>query len=144
MSEAARLPFSIEDASRPEADLTEDSGFSRVNLDTRLNNRVIDLRTTTNHAIFRLQAGVCKFFRDYLDQRSFTEIHTPKLIAAASEGGANVFRVSYFKGVHFILFSHWLESAFLAQSPQLYKQMMICADFDRVFEIAPGKFIDQI
>lgn len=54
------------------------------------------------------------------------EIHTPKIISAASEGGANVFRVSYFK-----------TEAYLAQSPQFYKQMMICSDFERVFEIGP-------
>jgi aspartyl-tRNA synthetase len=54
------------------------------------------------------------------------EIHTPKLLAAASEGGANVFKVSYFD-----------RSAYLAQSPQLYKQMLITSDFERVFEIAP-------
>lgn len=65
-------------------------------------------------------------FREFLDGRNFTEIHTPKIIPAASEGGANVFKVSYFKG-----------DAFLAQSPQLYKQMCICADFERVYEIAP-------
>lgn len=126
VSEASRLPFSIEDASRPASEITEDSGFSKINLDTRLNNRIIDLRTMTNHAIFRIQAGVCRLFRDYLDTRGFVEIHTPKLISAASEGGANVFKVNYFK-----------ESAFLAQSPQLYKQMMICSDFEKVYEIAP-------
>ena len=127
VSESARLPFSIEDASRPVLEITEGSGFSDVKLDTRLNNRVIDLRTTTNHAIFKIQAGVCRLFRGYLDNLGFTEIHTPKLISAASEGGSNVFKVNYFK-----------ESAFLAQSPQLYKQMLICSDFDRVYEIAPG------
>ncbi|KAI8926904.1 hypothetical protein BC831DRAFT_454295 [Entophlyctis helioformis] len=133
VSEAARLPFTLEDASRSELEFADaatasadDSRYSRVNLDTRLNNRVIDLRTITNHAIFRIQAGVSKLFRDYLDNLDFTEIHTPKLIGAASEGGANVFRVTYFK-----------ENAYLAQSPQLYKQMMICADFERVYEIAP-------
>lgn len=125
-SQAARLPFSIEDAQRPISDITDDSGFVDVKLDTRLNNRIIDLRTTTNHAIFRIQSGVCRLFREYLDGLNFTEIHTPKLIGAASEGGANVFKVTYFK-----------ESAFLAQSPQLYKQMMICSDFERVYEIAP-------
>ncbi|KAH6600257.1 hypothetical protein BASA50_002432 [Batrachochytrium salamandrivorans] len=126
VSEASRLPFTLEDATRPDSDFTEDSGFSKINLDTRLDNRVIDLRTTTNQAIFRIQAGVSRFFRDFLDNKDFVEIHTPKLIAAASEGGANVFRVSYFK-----------ESGFLAQSPQLYKQMMVCADFERVYEIGP-------
>jgi aspartyl-tRNA synthetase len=126
VSEACRLPFTLEDASRPIAQITENSGFSPVHLDTRLNNRIVDLRTITNHAIFRMQAGIGRLFRNFLDARGFTEIHTPKLIGAASEGGANVFRVTYFK-----------ESAFLAQSPQLYKQMMICSDFDKVYEIAP-------
>ena len=125
-SESARLPFNIEDAQRPIADITDDSGFCEIKLDTRLNNRVIDLRTTTNHAIFRIQAGICRLFREYLDSLNFIEIHTPKLLGAASEGGANVFKVTYFK-----------ESAFLAQSPQLYKQMLICSDFERVYEIAP-------
>ncbi|EGF76505.1 hypothetical protein BATDEDRAFT_14798 [Batrachochytrium dendrobatidis JAM81] len=126
VSEAARLPFTLEDATRPDSDFTEESGFSKINLETRLDNRVIDLRTITNQAIFRIQAGVSKLFREFLDNKDFVEIHTPKLIGAASEGGANVFRVSYFKGC-----------GFLAQSPQLYKQMMVCADFERVYEIAP-------
>lgn len=70
----------------------------RVNQDTRLDNRVLDLRTPANQAIFRLEAGVCRLFRDILTDQGFTEIHTPKIISAASEGGANVFTVSYFKG----------------------------------------------
>lgn len=69
-----------------------------MNQDTRLDNRVLDLRTSTNQAIFKLEAGVCKLFRDTLTNSGFTEIHTPKIISAASEGGANVFTVSYFKG----------------------------------------------
>ena len=92
-----------------------------MNQDTRLDNRVLDLRTPTNQAIFRLEAGVCALFRDTLTKGGFVEIHTPKIISAASEGGANVFKMNYFKG-----------SAFLAQSPQLYKQMAIAADFDKV------------
>lgn len=101
-----------------------DSLNIRVNQDTRLDNRVLDLRTPANQAIFRLEAGVCKLFRDILTQKGFVEIHTPKIISAASEGGANVFTVSYFK-----------DSAYLAQSPQLYKQMAIAADFDKVFTV---------
>jgi len=93
---------------------------------TRLNNRVIDLRTVTSHAIFRIQSGACELFREFLLSKDFVEIHTPKLLAAASEGGANVFQVTYFD-----------RKAYLAQSPQLYKQMLITSDFDRVFEIAP-------
>ena len=116
-----QLPLQIEDAGRK---LTEDEegNFARVNQDTRLDNRVLDLRTPTNQAIFRLEAGVGMLFRDYLTKQGFCEIHTPKIISAASEGGANVFKVSYFKG-----------SAYLAQSPQLYKQMAIAADFDKVW-----------
>merc|ERR1711962_1403776 len=118
-----QLPLQIEDAARKLTE--EDEGnFARVNQDTRLDNRVLDLRTPTNQAIFRLEAGVGMLFRDYLTKKGFCEIHTPKIISAASEGGANVFKVSYFKG-----------SAYLAQSPQLYKQMAIAADFDRVFTV---------
>ncbi|KAJ2857623.1 aspartate--tRNA ligase dps1 [Coemansia erecta] len=120
------LPFSLEDASRSETDYEKDPTLNRVNLDTRLNNRVIDLRTITNNAIFKIQAAVCQLFREFLEKQSFTEIHSPKIIGAASEGGANVFRVTYFK-----------DSAFLAQSPQLYKQACIAADFGKVYEIAP-------
>jgi len=115
-----KLPLQIEDASRPETD--ED--LAHVNQDTKLDNRIIDLRTTTNQALYRIQAGICHLFREHLDANGFTEIHTPKIISAASEGGANVFKVSYFKG-----------SAYLAQSPQLYKQMCIAADFNRVYTI---------
>lgn len=95
-----------------------------MNQDTRLDHRVLDLRTPANQAIFRLEAGVCRLFREALTKQDFVEIHTPKIIGAASEGGANVFTVSYFKG-----------SAYLAQSPQLYKQMAIAADFGKVFTI---------
>ncbi|KAK1789126.1 hypothetical protein P4O66_015071 [Electrophorus voltai] len=123
----ARLPLQLEDAVRPDVGV-EEEGRATVNQDTRLDNRVIDLRTTTSQAIFRLQSGVCQLFRDTLLQKGFVEIQTPKIISAASEGGANVFTVSYFK-----------TSAYLAQSPQLYKQMCICADFDKVFCIGPGK-----
>uniref|UniRef100_A0A4W4ETU9 Aspartate--tRNA ligase, cytoplasmic n=1 Tax=Electrophorus electricus TaxID=8005 RepID=A0A4W4ETU9_ELEEL len=121
----ARLPLQLEDAVRPDVGV-EEEGRATVNQDTRLDNRVIDLRTTTSQAIFRLQSGVCQLFRDTLLQKGFVEIQTPKIISAASEGGANVFTVSYFK-----------TSAYLAQSPQLYKQMCICADFDKVFCIGP-------
>jgi nondiscriminating aspartyl-tRNA synthetase len=115
-----RLPLLIEDASRP----ASEEELAKVNLDTRLDNRILDLRTVTNQAIFRIEAGVCKLYRDTLDGFGFVEIHTPKIISAASEGGANVFEVTYFK-----------RSAYLAQSPQLYKQMAICADFEKVYTI---------
>lgn len=116
---APQLPMLVEDAARPETD-----ELAKVNQDTRLDNRVLDLRTTTSQAIFKLQAGICALFRKFLTQQGFVEIHTPKIISAASEGGANVFEVSYFK-----------TSAYLAQSPQLYKQMAICSDFEKVFTV---------
>lgn len=120
-----QLPILIEDASRSE-EQAEALGLPVVNLDTRLDNRVLDLRTATNHAIFRVQAAVSALFREFLDNKGFTEIHTPKLIGGASESGSSVFKVGYFK-----------REAFLAQSPQLYKQMLIAADYERVFEVAP-------
>jgi len=118
----AQLPLLVEDAARPVH--IEDGLNIKVNQDTRLDNRVLDLRTPANQAIFRLEAGVCQLFREYLTSQGFVEIHTPKMISAASEGGANVFTVSYFKG-----------NAYLAQSPQLYKQMAIAADFEKVYTI---------
>lgn len=120
-----QLPMLIEDASRSDAD-AEAAGLPVVNLDTRLDARVIDLRTPTNQAIFRIQHGICALFREYLSNRGFTEIHTPKILGSASEGGSNVFEVSYFN-----------RSAYLAQSPQFYKQQLIAADFEKVFEVAP-------
>ncbi|XP_040360565.1 aspartate--tRNA ligase, cytoplasmic isoform X1 [Ixodes scapularis] len=119
-----RLPLQVEDAARPENEDDPEGLNIRVNQDTRLDNRILDLRTPANQAIYRLQAGVCSLFRESLAARGFMEIHTPKIISAASEGGANVFEVSYFKG-----------SAYLAQSPQLYKQMAIASDFDKVFTV---------
>ena len=74
----------------------------------------------------RLQSGVCQLFREHLYGQGFTEIHSPKLIGGASEGGANIFRLEYFG-----------QEACLAQSPQLYKQMVLCGDMNRVFEIGP-------
>ncbi|KAJ7181720.1 hypothetical protein C8R43DRAFT_278363 [Mycena crocata] len=127
-----RLPFSLDDASRPDTDEgpSEADGearqFSRVLLDTRLNNRVVDLRTQTNQAVFKLQSAIGDLFRQFLSSNGFIEIHSPKLQGAATESGASVFKVSYFKG-----------NAFLAQSPQLAKQMAIAADFERVYEIGP-------
>ncbi|KAH7420532.1 hypothetical protein KP509_13G011400 [Ceratopteris richardii] len=124
------LPFNLEDASRSEKDFQkaeqEDLQYVRVNQDTRLNNRVLDLRTSANQAVFRIQSYVSMFFRQFLVSRGFVEIHTPKLIAGASEGGAAVFSLDYYG-----------QPACLAQSPQLHKQMAICADLGRVFEIGP-------
>ncbi|KAJ2663391.1 aspartate--tRNA ligase dps1 [Coemansia sp. RSA 1199] len=120
------LPFALEDAMHSEEACARDATLNRVGLDTRLNNRTMDLRTITNNAIFKIQAAVCQLFREYLTNEGATEIHTPKIISTASEGGSNVFKITYFKG-----------AAYLAQSPQLYKQACIAADFGKVYEIAP-------
>ncbi|EHK97897.1 putative Aspartyl-tRNA synthetase, cytoplasmic [Glarea lozoyensis 74030] len=92
----------------------------------RLNNRIVDLRTGPAQSIFRIQSGICNLFRSYLDTQGFIEIHTPKLQGGATESGATVFELNYFG-----------RPAFLAQSPQLAKQMAIAADFERVYEIGP-------
>ncbi|KFY78560.1 hypothetical protein V499_02304 [Pseudogymnoascus sp. VKM F-103] len=90
----------------------------------RLNNRIVDLRTTCSQGIFRIQSGISNMFRSYLDSQGFIEIHTPKLQGSATESGASVFEVNYFG-----------RPVYLAQSPQLAKQMCIAADFERVYEI---------
>ncbi|KAF8454782.1 hypothetical protein BGX38DRAFT_1171524 [Terfezia claveryi] len=123
-----QLPIQFSDASRPELKEGEEENAAAptVKLATKLDNRFIDLRTAANQSIFRISSGVCTLFKEFLLSKGFIETHTPKLIAAASEGGANVFKVTYFK-----------QDAYLAQSPQLYKQMLIAGDMERVFEIAP-------
>ncbi|CAE7528427.1 aspS1 [Symbiodinium sp. KB8] len=120
------LPLQLADASRSEAELEKDPSLPSVGQDVRLDHRIIDLRTVANQAVFRMQSGVCMLFREFLLMNDFQEIHTPKLIGGASEGGADVFRVDYFEG-----------DAFLAQSPQLYKQMALMTDMPRVFEVGP-------
>jgi aspartyl/asparaginyl-tRNA synthetase len=126
----AVLPFLLDDASRSEAEIEEsqttERPFARVTQDIRLNNRWLDLRVPANNAIMRVKSGVTFLFRESLHDQGFTEIITPKLIAGESEGGAGVFRTDYFG-----------QPACLAQSPQLYKQMAISADMNRVYEIGP-------
>lgn len=115
------LPFQLTDANRGE----HDEG-PKVNQDTRLNCRWLDMRTPASNAIFRLQSRVGQYWREFLLDHDFVEIHSPKIIGAASEGGANVFKLQYFD-----------RHAYLAQSPQLYKQMAVQGDLPRVFEVAP-------
>lgn len=121
------LPFTVHEAevTKAEADQEGDTRH-RVSDRARQHNRIIDLRSTASQAIFRVQSGICQIFRAHLHDLGFTEIHTPKLQGVASESGASVFKVDYFG-----------RPAFLAQSPQLGKQMAIAADMRRVFEIGP-------
>jgi nondiscriminating aspartyl-tRNA synthetase len=95
------------------------------NLDTLFEYRPIGLRNLQETAIFQVQSTIARALRDHFYQHGFTEIRTPKLLAAATEGGAEVFKLDYFS-----------REATLAQSPQFYKQMMVGV-FERVFEIAP-------
>ena len=100
--------------------------LASVNLDTRLDNRFIDLRNEKNMKIFQIQSTMIRYMREFLYNNDFTEIHTPKFIGAASESGSEVFEVKYFD-----------RKAYLAQSPQFYKQMAMASGFNRVFEVAP-------
>ncbi len=117
--------FSI--LSRPAAPLPVPISKKRLelNLDTELALRPVVLRTLRDRAVFRIQEGLCRAFRETLHSLDFTEVHTPKIVHAGAEGGSNIFRLDYFG-----------RKAFLAQSPQFYKQMMVGA-YERVFEIAP-------
>ena len=95
-------------------------------IDVKMEYRWIDLRRDKNHLMLQLQTTLTAAFRDFLLERDFVEIHTPKLIAAASESGSDVFEVKYFDG-----------NAYLAQSPQFYKQMAMAAGLERIFETGP-------
>jgi nondiscriminating aspartyl-tRNA synthetase len=96
-----------------------------VNLDTFLDYAAYGLRHPEKRAIFKIEAEIMRGFRNHLNDQGFTEIATPKIVASATESGANVFALNYFDG-----------KAYLAQSPQFYKQMMV-AVFERVYEVAP-------
>jgi len=96
-----------------------------ADFDTRLDNRVIDLRKPEIQAIFKIRDAVLAAAHEYLRSQHFLEVHTPKIIASSSEGGTDMFQLRYFE-----------KEAFLAQSPQLYKQSLMATGLDRVYEIA--------
>jgi len=97
---------------------------STLNLETILSNRPISLRNPKIRSIFSVQQTIAKSFRDYLNSQDFKEIFSPKIVSQGAEGGSDVFKVDYFGKL-----------AFLSQSPQFYKQMMVGSGFERVFEI---------
>ena len=97
-----------------------------VQLDTLLNHRVLGLRHPKENAIFKIQAALSQGFSTFLRQHDFLDMHSPKLVKEGAEGGANVFSLDYFG-----------EKAYLAQSPQFYKQMAVIAGYERVFEVGP-------
>ncbi len=98
----------------------------RSSVDQRIDYRWIDLRTDRNQMIFKVQTAMVNAMRGFLIEKDFIEIHSPKLIGAASESGSDVFEVKYFD-----------DTAYLAQSPQFYKQMAMAGGFERVFEVGP-------
>lgn len=118
ISKARPLPFDIRDINMC------DKGIPSVSYNKRLDHRVLDLRGVLSQSIFRVVDQIMFSFRTFLRSEGFTEIKTPKLIGSASEGGANLFEVNFFK-----------KKAYLAQSPQLYKQMAIIGNLRRVYEI---------
>lgn len=99
--------------------------YLNLNIDTNLDYRPLTLRNPRQRAIFKVQEAVADGFADFMRKNGFTQVHTPKIVSAGAEGGANIFKLDYFD-----------EKAYLNQSPQFYKQMMVGV-FERVFEIAP-------
>ena len=114
--------------SRPEKALpiivNDKAEFQKLELETILNNRVLSLRNPVRNLIFKLQAEIIDSFRTFLREQGFTEVTTPKIIASGTEGGTQLFTIDYFDKL-----------AYLAQSPQFYKQMLVGAGYERVFEI---------
>ena len=96
-----------------------------LGLESDLNVRPVSLRNLRKRAVFKIQEGIVRGFREFLHGEGFTEIHSPKIVKVGAEGGANIFKLDYFG-----------QKAFLAQSPQFYKQTMVGV-FDRVFEVGP-------
>jgi nondiscriminating aspartyl-tRNA synthetase len=111
----------VDSAAEPELPVAPDSA-----LDKRIDWRYLDLRQPERKLIFEVQTAVEHAMREFWIAERFIEIHTPKLMGSASESGAELFKVEYFD-----------RTAFLAQSPQFYKQMAMAAGFGRVFEIGP-------
>ena len=101
------------------------TGRTKAEIDVRLDSRVLDLRREENQAIFRVQHAALEAARSFLSKSGFMEVFTPRIIVSATEGGSALFPVAYFT-----------REAFLAQSPQLYKEQLIL-DFEKVFEIGP-------
>ena len=98
-----------------------------VEMDTRLNHRFMDLRKPEIRAIFELKAMMVELIEECVRENGFNQVYTPKINAAGAEGGAELFKIQYFD-----------KPAFLAQSPQLYKQILMSTGLDRVFELGPA------
>jgi len=120
------VPEEIRVLSQPDRSLPLDpTGKMPAELETRLNARILDLRRPENRAIFKIRHVVVGIIREFLCEKGYIEVNTPKIIASATEGGAALFPIAYYD-----------KEAFLAQSPQLYKEQLVI-DFEKVFEIGP-------
>jgi nondiscriminating aspartyl-tRNA synthetase len=120
-----KLEVMVPVTAEPPIEIDKPINHKSENLDTLFEYRALNLRNLQEQKIFRIRASLLRYLREFLTEHEFVEINTPKLLAEATEGGAEVFKLDYFG-----------QEATLAQSPQLYKQMLVGA-FERVFEIAP-------
>ena len=122
----AKLIVMVPVTDEPPIEIDKPLSHKSDNLDTLFDHRVLGLRNLNETAIFKIRSELTRYIREFLYKNDFVEINTPKLVAGAAEGGAEVFKLDYFG-----------QEATLAQSPQLYKQIMVGV-FERVFEIAPA------
>ncbi len=121
------VPEKLEVLSLAEAPTPIDtSGKIETDLSKRLDHRFLDLRNEKSLAVFKVRSKFFKALVEFFDKEGFTNVNTPKITSAGAESGSELFPVVYFD-----------KEAFLSQSPQLYKQSMVCAGFERVYEIAP-------
>ncbi len=122
------LPEEIEVLNRAESPLPLGVADKvSADLETRIENRFLDLRKREVLAVFEIRSTILQGIREYLLNQNFVEVHTPKIVATATEGGTELFPVKYFE-----------KDAYLNQSPQLYKQVLMAAGLDRVLEVAPA------
>lgn len=122
----AKLTVMIPVETEPPIEIDKPLSHKPDNLDTLFDHRALGLRNLQETKLFKIRSDLLRYIREFLYKRDFVEINTPKLVAGAAEGGAEVFKTDYFG-----------KEATLAQSPQLYKQIMVGV-FERVFEIAPA------
>ncbi len=121
------VPTAVTVLGKAESPLPMDTtGKVDADLDTRLDVRFMDMRRPSTQAIFRIRHLILKSIREFMGKEGFIEITTPKVVATATEGGTALFPITYFE-----------REAFLNQSPQLFKQLMMSGGLDRVFEIGP-------
>ena len=122
---ASRVTALSETAEPLPVEIGKADKMKNLSLSTMLDYRPITLRSPSSKAVFKIEASFCAGFREFLNSQNFTEIHSPKIVSTGTEGGAQLFKIDYFG-----------TPAYLAQSPQFYKQIMVGV-FERVFEIGP-------